>query len=37
MEMVTTVASVAIFAVITWQLLGSVLNIVGIVVGLFKN
>lgn len=37
METVATIASVVIFLLITWQLVGSILNIVGIVVGLFKN
>ncbi len=37
METVTLVASVALVALIAWQLLGSIINIVGIVVGLVKN
>ena len=37
METVTLVVSVALVALIAWQLLGSIINIVGIVVGLVKN
>ena len=37
MDTLALIASVAIFLLITWQLIGSVLNIVGIVVGLFRD
>lgn len=37
METFATVISVALFALIVWQVLGSIINIIGIVVGLFKK
>ena len=37
MEVLALVASVVIFLLITWQLVGSILNIIGIVVGLFRD
>ena len=37
MEVFATVISVALFALIVWQVLGAIINIVGIVVGLFRN
>lgn len=37
MDTLALIASVVIFLLITWQLVGSVLNIIGIVVGLFRD
>ena len=37
MEILATAASVALVVLIAWQLLGSIFNIVGIIVGLFKG
>lgn len=37
MDTVALIASVVIFLLITWQLVSSVLNIIGIVVGLFRD
>ena len=37
MEVVATIASAALVLLITWQLLGSIFNIVGIIVDLFRG